>query len=132
MISHCYNRRLQCPPSNKKGLIMNNSLRLLLITAFMGLSVAACTDKDEATETAVEVPATAPAAKEETKDTTVSAGMTEAEVIAKLGEPSYTETRNLDALKITHSEWTTDAGTRSVQLHNDVVAFSQFTPAVTD
>lgn len=124
------------PPSNKKGLIMNNSLRLLLIAAFMGLSVAACTDKEEATETAtpaetaVEVPA--PAAKEEAKDTTVSAGMTEAEVIAKLGEPSYTETRNLDALKITHSEWTTDAGTRSVQFHNDVAAFSQFTPAVTD
>ena len=113
---------------------MNNSLRLLLIAAFVSLSVAACTDKEEAAESApaeaaVEVPAAAPEAKPEPKDTSVAAGMTEAEVIAKLGEPSYTETRNLDALKITHSEWTTDAGTRSVQFHNDVVAFSQFVPA---
>lgn len=114
---------------------MNNSLRLLIIAAFMGLSVAACTDKEEKAaestpaEVAVEAPAAAPEATPAAKETTISAGMTEAEVIVELGEPSYTETRTLDALKITHSEWTTDAGTRSVQFHNDVVAFSQFVPA---
>jgi len=125
------------PPLFLKGLNMNISLRLLIIAAFMGLSVAACTDKEEKAaestpaEVAVEAPTAAPApeATPAATETTISAGMTEAEVIAQLGDPSYTETRTLDALKITHSEWTTDAGTRSVQFHNDVVAFSQFVPA---
>lgn len=119
---------------------MNNTFRLLLITSVMGLSVAACSTEEESTaaapevttevvETAVATPAEVVTEEKAVADTGVSAGMSEADVIAKLGEPNYTETSNLDALKITHSEWESDAGTTSVQFHNDVVAFSQFIPA---
>jgi len=112
---------------------MNNALRLLLTTLFMSAALIACGEQDATTEN-TEVAATTSETKSETApiDITISTDMTEADVIAKLGEPTYTETRQLDALKITHSEWTNDSGTKNVQFHNGIAAFSQFVPATTE
>lgn len=112
---------------------MNNALRLLLTSLFMSAALMACGEKENTTSEA-ETPAANVEVIAETPsiDITISTDMSEADVIAKLGEPSYTETRQLDALKITHSEWTNERGTKSVQFHNDMAAFSQFVPATTE
>jgi len=60
---------------------------------------------------------------------TVEAGMSEKDVTTKHGEPSSTQSRTIDALTFTHSEWTNEAGTTSVQFHNGEATFSQFSPA---
>lgn len=60
---------------------------------------------------------------------TVEAGMSANDVTARLGEPSFTQSRTIDALTFTHSEWTNEAGTTSVQFHNGEAQFSQFSPA---
>ncbi len=114
---------------------MKNTLRLLVTMLFISASVIGCGDQDSssATEENTATPAAEMAmASEKAADIEITAGMTKEEVMAKLGEPTYSETRNLDALAITHSEWTNDKGTTSVQFHNDVVAFNQFVAAPTE
>ncbi|HDY86106.1 hypothetical protein LCGC14_1367930 [marine sediment metagenome] len=59
----------------------------------------------------------------------IEAGMKEEAVTDLLGKPSLTQTHTLDSLTLTHSEWTNDSGTTSVQFENGVVKFHQFTPA---
>jgi len=86
---------------------MFSKTRLILISLLFSAALVACSDS----------PAT------------IEAGTAEKAMIAKLGEPSFTQSRTLDTLTFTHSEWTNEAGTTSVQFHNGEVTFSQFSPA---
>ena len=58
----------------------------------------------------------------------IEAGMSEQAVTDLLGSPTLTQTHTLDSLTITHSEWTNETGTTSVQFQNGIVTFNQFTP----
>jgi len=102
--------------------------------------LVACGDNDAtAPETAPAPVASAPAADAtpvvtaETAAATapvseskVEVGMTEQAVADLLGDASFSETRTLDALTISHTEWTTAEGTTSVQFQNGKAVFSQF------
>lgn len=59
----------------------------------------------------------------------IEIGMSEHEVTAILGDATLIQTRTLDALTITHSEWASKSGTTSVQFQNGKVQFSQFIPS---
>ena len=121
---------------------MLSHTRLFLTAIVAGSMLVACGDND--TTTAETAPAAStPAATEEApvvaaptapttapvSESNVSAGMTEQAVADLLGEASYSATRTLDALTITHTEWTNAEGTTSVQFQNGKVAFSQFIAA---
>jgi hypothetical protein len=120
---------------------MLSHTRLFLTAIVAGSMLVACGDKDATTAetTAASAPATteeAPVVAAPTAPTTapvsesnVSVGMTEQAVADLLGEASYSETRTIDALTITHTEWTNAEGTTSVQFQNGKVAFSQFVAA---
>ena len=86
---------------------MLTKTRLILTSLLLSSALVACSDS----------PAT------------IEAGTSEKDMITKLGEPSFTQSRTLDALTFTHSEWTNEAGTTSVQFHNGEATFSQFSPA---
>lgn len=99
--------------------------RLILTAIVVSLSLAACGDNA----------ATSP--ESNTSVSTVSsalveAGMTEQAVADLLGEASFTQTSNIDELTITHTEWTNDKGTTSVQFHNGGVAYTQFVAATVE
>lgn len=105
--------------------------RLLLSLLVVCTALVACGNNDnEAPQT------TSPEATEQqvATDTTLSAqkidaDMSEQAVTDLLGTPTLTQTRTLDSLTLTHSEWTDESGTTSVQFQNGKVQFSQFTPA---
>lgn len=86
---------------------MLTKFRFILISLFASLVLIACSDSP----------------------ITVEAGTTEQAVTDKHGEPSFTQSRTIDALTFTHSEWTNEAGTTSVQFHNGEAKFSQFSPS---
>jgi len=100
-----------------------NSLRTLAAVLFISTALIACNEAD-----------TTPTADVETATNVqgISAGMSAQAVTAQLGEATLSQTSTLDALTITQSEWTTDAGTTSVQFINDKVQYSQFTAAEQD
>jgi len=107
---------------------------LLASSLILCLTLVACDEDNKTTQstnTATEEHAVATAVVEETKIATqeIKAGMSEKAVTELLGEPTILQTRTLDTLMITHSEWTNDAGTTSVQFLNGVVQYHQFTPA---
>ena len=99
-------------------------LRLLLSSLVISVSVAACSQDESATTTAVEsAPATA------LQNAKIEKGMTQEEVKAILGDPQVIQSRSIDALTITYSEWVDATGTTTVQFQNDKVTFNQFFPA---
>lgn len=122
---------------------MLSHTRLFLTTVVVSSMLVACGDNDAtAPETApapaANTPAATPVVTEETpvvtaetatapvSESKVEAGMTEQAVADLLGDASFSQTRTLDALTITHTEWTTAEGTTSVQFQNEKAVFSQF------
>jgi len=89
---------------------MLTKFRLILITLFISSIFTACGNSEVAIE----------------------AGTPEQAVTDKYGVPSFTQSRTIDALTFTHSEWTNEAGTTSVQFHNGEVKYSQFTPVTSE
>lgn len=59
-------------------------------------------------------------------DAQIEFGMAENVVSDLLGTPQSTQTRTIDALTITHTEWADNSGTVSVQFINGKVKFSHF------
>lgn len=127
---------------------MLSHTRLFLTTVVVSSMLVACGDNDAtAPETApapaANTPAATPVVTEETpvvtaetatatapvSESKVEAGMTEQAVADLLGDASFSQTRTLDALTITHTEWTTAEGTTSVQFQNEKAVFSQFVAA---
>lgn len=127
---------------------MLKQLRLVFIGLFFGLFVIACggetddaataTDDNTTNDTAVvpeddaTVEDNAEAASEGSADSAnqsgITSGMTEDEVISKLGEPDIKETYSIDKLEVGQYEWHSDEGITSVQLHNGEVTYSRFIP----
>ncbi|MDC9724794.1 MAG: hypothetical protein PSN44_02600 [Gammaproteobacteria bacterium] len=85
--------------------------RLIIISLFISSALIACGDSSESTSS-----------------TPVEAGTSEQATVDKLGAPTVTQSRTIDALTFTQSEWTSEAGTTSVQFQNGKVTFSQFSP----
>tara|TARA_R110001606_G_scaffold395213_2_gene567142 strand:+ start:37174 stop:37518 length:345 start_codon:yes stop_codon:yes gene_type:complete len=107
--------------------------RFLLSSLVLCTALAACGDNDNE---APQTQAISPEATEQQVETNVAlsdkkieAGMLEQAVTDLLGAPTFVQTRTLDSLTITHSEWTDESGTTTVQFQNGKVQFSQFTPA---
>lgn len=105
---------------------MFKQLRLPLFLLIAGTALVACGDKEPA-ETAEAPAAEAPAAASVVTQE-ISVGMSEADVVAKYGEPALTQTRTIDDLVITNSEWNSDAGITSVQFQNGKAAFVNVIP----
>ena len=100
-----------------------NTLRTLATVLFISTALIACNEADTSSTTAVETA---------TNEQGISVGMSAQAVTAQLGEATLSQTTTLDELTFTQSEWTTDAGTTSVQFINDEVQYSQFTAAEQD
>ncbi|HET8808262.1 MAG TPA: hypothetical protein VFM76_07780 [Methylophaga sp.] len=113
---------------------MLSRLRLMLTGLFLSLALIACSDDaantNEAADTAApEVETTATESAQAGDDSAaVAEGTTEADLLAKYGEPDLKEETSVDTYQVVFYEWTTDEGVVSVQVHNGEVAFSQFTP----
>jgi outer membrane murein-binding lipoprotein Lpp len=121
---------------------MLSHTRLLLAAVVASSMLVACGD-NEATSTETIPAASTPAATDDApavtaptaaatapvNDSKVEVGMTEQAVADLLGEKSFSQTRTLDALTITHTEWTNVEGTTSVQFQNGKAVFSQFVAA---
>lgn len=111
--------------------------RFLLSLLVVCTALTACGDNDNekspaATTTAPEVTNTVVPEQQVATETTtgkIEVGMSEQAVTDLLGAPTLVQTRTIDALTATHSEWTDAVGTTSVQFQNGKVQFSQFTPA---
>lgn len=118
----------------KEGNVMLSRLRLMLTGLFLSLALIACSDDaantNEAADTAApEVETTATESAQAGDDSAaVAEGTTEADLLAKYGEPDLKEETSVDTYQVVFYEWTTDEGVVSVQVHNGEVAFSQFTP----
>jgi hypothetical protein len=123
---------------------MLSHTRLFLAAVVASSMLIACGDNDAtSTETATTPAAITPAATDDapvatapTATTTapvskskVEVGMTEQAAADLLGNANFSETRTLDALTITHTEWTNAEGTTSVQFQNGKAVFSQFVAA---
>lgn len=98
-------------------------LRLLLSSLVISVSVAACSQDESATTAVESAPVTA------LQNAKIEKGMTQEEVKAILGDPQVIQSRSIDALTITYSEWVDATGTTTVQFQNDKVTFNQFFPA---
>jgi hypothetical protein len=122
---------------------MLSHTRLFLTTVVVSSMLVACGDNDAtAPETAPAPVASAPAADAtpvvtaETaaatapvSESNVEVGMTEQAAADLLGEANFSQTRAIDDLTITHTEWTNAEGTTSVQFQNGKAVFSQFVAA---
>jgi ABC-type uncharacterized transport system auxiliary subunit len=104
---------------------MSSYLRLLVAFFVFCLSLAACSESESPETNASATTATAVALQ----NAKIEVGMTEEAVKAILGDPKIIQTRTIDELTITHSEWTDKSGTTSVQFQNGKVMFNQFFPA---
>jgi len=99
---------------------MSSYARLIFAALIVSSTLVACGDKDAA-------PTTSSAAETSAVTTTeVETGMSEQAAATLLGAPTFSEISKLDDLTITHSEWTDEKGTTSVQFHNGNAVFSQF------
>ncbi len=112
---------------------MLSRLRLMLTGLFLSLALVACGDDaantNEAADTAApEVEAAAESAPAGDASATVAEGTSEADLLAKYGEPDLKQETSVDDYQVVFYEWNTDEGLVSVQVHNGEVAFSQFTP----
>jgi len=123
---------------------MLSHTRLLFAAVVASSVLVACGDNDAtSTDTTTAPVASTPAATDDTpvvtaptaaatapvNDSKVEVGMAEDAVAELLGEKSFSQTRTLDALTITHTEWTNAEGTTSVQFQNGKAVFSQFVAA---
>ena len=112
---------------------MLSRLRLLLTGLFLSLALIACGDDaantNEAADTAApEAEAAAPESAPAGDDSaTVAEGTSEADLLAKYGEPDLKQETSVDDYLVVFYEWNTDEGLVSVQVHNCEVAFRQFT-----
>jgi hypothetical protein len=107
--------------------------QFLLSTCLFCFALAACDNKQTNEATATEK-TVQPAIAVEVLATTMQAnsievGMSERAVANLLGDATIIQTRILDSLTITNSEWTNDAGTTSVQFQNGKAQSSQFIPS---
>ncbi|NOQ93090.1 MAG: hypothetical protein GQ547_00465 [Methylophaga sp.] len=84
--------------------------RLIFISLFISSALIACGGDSS----------------ESTSSMPVEAGTSEQATIDKLGTPTSTQSRSIDALTFTQSEWASAEGTTSVQFQNGAVTFSQF------
>lgn len=109
----------------------------LLSTCVLCLALAACdsshptqdTSAEKAKEPSQSVAVISPDTPVTISTNNVEAGMLEQTVTDLLGVATIIQTHTLDSLTITHSEWTNESGTTSVQFQNGKVQFSQFTPS---
>jgi hypothetical protein len=106
------------------------SLRLGLRASSMVvlMSLVGCS-QSESPEQGASSDASTPAPYVALQNAEVKTGMTEDEVKAILGDPKLIQTRTIDNLTITYSEWTDKSGRTSVQFQNGKVMFNQFFPA---
>lgn len=88
---------------------MLTTLRLILISFVFGTSLVACSNNN-------------------TDKMPIEAGMAEQAVADKLGSPTFSQSRTIDKLTFTQSEWSNEKGTTSVQFINGKSKYSQFTP----
>lgn len=104
--------------------------RFLLSSFLLCTALVACGDNDNETVQATNTEATEQQVTTNTVMPTskIEAGMPEQAVTDLLGVPTLTQTHSLDSITITHSEWTDETGTTSVQFQNGTVTFYQFTP----
>mgnify|MGYP000453315027 CR=1 FL=1 len=100
---------------------MSSYARLIFAALIVSSTLVACGDKDAAAPTTSSVAETSAVATTE-----VETGMSEQAAATLLGAPTFSEISKLDDLTITHSEWTDEKGTTSVQFHNGNAVFSQF------
>jgi len=105
--------------------------RFLLSSLILCSTLVACGDtENEATQTTnTEVTEQQTATNETMPTNKIEANMSEQAVTDLLGTPTLTQTHTLDSMAITHSEWTNETGTVSIQFINGQVTFNQFTPA---
>ncbi|MBE0438760.1 MAG: hypothetical protein IBX57_03175 [Gammaproteobacteria bacterium] len=119
---------------------MSTRVSLLVSTLIICLTLIACSESETPETPALSKTATATAtSKQNTASATLTAatiqntkievGMTEQEVKAILGDPKIIQTRTIDDLTITDSEWTDKSGKTSVQFQNGKVKFNHFFPA---
>lgn len=110
---------------------MLSRLRLLLTGLFLSLALIACGDDaantNEAADTAAPEAAAPESAPAGDDSATVAEGTSEADLLAKYGEPDLKQETSVDDYQVVFYEWNTDEGLVSVQVHNGEVAFSQFT-----
>ncbi len=106
---------------------MSSRVRLLLSSLIICMTLIACSENGAPENNASSESATpAPIALQNAK---IEVGMTEEAVKAILGDPKIIQTRTIDDLIITYSEWTDKSGKTSVQFQNGKVKFNQFFPA---
>lgn len=107
--------------------------RFLLSTCIFCLALVACDNRQASQETSTEKTTQQPLVPEIPTATmpanSVEVGMSEHAVTTLLGDATIIQTRILDSLTITNSEWTNKSGTTSVQFQNGKVQSSQFIPS---
>jgi len=86
---------------------MLTKFRLVLISLLASATLVACNSTD---------------------DSSIKAGQSEQSVTELLGVPTFSQSRSIDALTFTQSEWTTEEGTTSVQFQNGQVQYHQYSP----
>lgn len=102
---------------------MFNTTRVLIISLFVSATVVAC-NSEEATQS--EASSTAPVISISASDAKIEVGTSKQAMADLLGSPTISQTHTIDSLTVTHSEWTDESGTLSVQFHNDKAQFHQF------
>ncbi len=107
-------------------------IRLILTAFFLSVFLIACSDDNTNTSSAPQAETEAPTEQKTASTVTMSdakieLGMTEKAVADLLGSPQSTQTRTIEALTITHTEWADKSGTVSVQFINGEVKFQLFT-----
>lgn len=104
--------------------------RFLLSSLLLCSVLVACGDNDSETSQATNTEATTEQVTTNAAMPTnkIEAGMTQQAITDLLGAPTLSQTHTLDSMTITHSEWTNESGTASVQFIDGVVTYNQFTP----
>lgn len=104
--------------------------RFLLSSLLLCSVLVACGDNDSETSQATNTEATTEqvATNAAMPTNKIEAGMTQQAITDLLGAPTLSQTHTLDSMTITHSEWTNESGTASVQFIDGIVTYNQFTP----
>lgn len=89
---------------------------LILTTLILSLFLTACGESNDATTQKVD----------KNQKEKIEIGMTKKVVADLLGPPQSTQTHTIEALTITHSEWSDELGTVSIQFINGKVKFNHF------
>lgn len=108
---------------------MSSHVRLLLSSFVICMTLIACSESGSPDNTPSETSESAAQAPVVLQNAQIEVGMTEEAVKAILGDPKIIQTRTIDDLIITYSEWTDKSGKTSVQFQNGKVKFNQFFPA---